>query len=94
MTSKERYIDKVVSMMIKNDITFNKLIPKGINRFVTEDCYVTELMDYRFMDPMAFFKGPNWLVIRGKIREKYAVSNVLDLERIKDQLEEYFIQNN
>lgn len=91
--SKERYIGIVVSAIKKYDVAFNVLVPEGLNRFVLKDYYVTELMDYRFMDPMAFFRGSNWLIIRAKIKEKYAVSNVLDLERIKDQLEEYFIEN-
>jgi hypothetical protein len=93
MTNRERYIDVVVDMIKKNDVTFNKLVPKGINRFVTKDYYVTEIMDTRFTDPMAFFSGPNWLVMGQRIKNKYGISDYWDVERIREQLEEYFIQN-
>ena len=93
MDSKERYIGIVVSSIKKNDVAFNVLVPEGINRFVTEDYYVTELMGQRFTDPMAFFNGPNWYEISVRIRNKYGVSDGDQMDEIKEQLREYFIEN-
>ena len=93
MDSKERYIGIVVSSIKKYDVAFNVLMPDNLNMFGLKDYYVTELMGQRFTDPMAFFNGPNWYEISVRIRNKYGVSDRDQLDKIKEQLREYFIEN-
>ena len=93
MDSKERYIGIVVSAIKKYDVAFNVLVPEGLNRFVTEDYYVTKFMDMRYSDPMAFFNGVNWYQLCRKITDKYGVSDEDQMDEIKEQLREYFIEN-
>lgn len=93
MNSRDRYTEKVIEMVIDKELILNIFVPKGDNRFVTEDYYTNELMGVRFNNPLAFFNGPNWYEISVRIRNKYGVSDGDQLGEIKEQLREYFIEN-
>ena len=74
MTDKEkRYCDKVVTLIVENDFNLNVFIPKGTNRFIIKDYYVTKLFNYMMTDPLAFFTGVNWAQIKKRVRLKYAL---------------------
>lgn len=86
-----RYSLKVVDLIMKNDVVFDVLIKKETNRFIPHnDYYVTTFFDSSFVVPMAFFNGPNWVVVGNKISSKYGISDETTLLFIKHKLESLF----
>ncbi len=82
-----RYLDKVVELIIKNDLRFDVIV--DTNRFVVEPYYVTRLFQSSFCNPNAFYAPINWVGIRTYIMRKYAVMVNSELEYIRYQLRDY-----
>lgn len=71
---------------MKNDVQFNVLIKKETNRFVVDDYYVAQFFTSRFVEPMAFFNGPNWYIMKFCIKSKYGIEEEESLDYIKSKL--------
>ena len=91
MSKREKYIDKVVQWIIKNDIELNVLINKGTNGLIIEGYYVHKLFGVSYCDPTAHCTLLNWYHSPiHSVKQKYGVSNDEDLNAIRKKLQVYF----